>query len=563
MVKWSHNKKGSLLLLANVIVLAVVLNQLAARYAFRIDLTEEKRYTIKPQTVDLLQSLDDEVFVEVFLEGDLNPGFRRFQRSIRDMLDEFSVRSGGRLRYTFTDPGSAASVQARNEFMSGLMERGLAPLNIIDNRDGQQSQKIVFPGALITYGGVEVAANLLKNNSARGSQVALNQSIETLEYELASAIGKLVRQEARRVGWITGHGEAEGAEVASVMAAFREQFDLVPVDLTSVSTLNGIDLVVIARPTKVWSDADLYKLDQFLLHGGKAMVFVDNLDATMQQASAPDYYPSPISHGLDGLLFRYGVRVNPDLVQDAVSLPYPVVTGNVGGKPQFTPIEWPFFPLISRYADHPATRNLDASLFRFVSSIDTITSGGTRKTPIMLTSPYTRTLTAPVKVGIDDLRGGVDPKVFNGGEKITGILLEGTFTSLFRNRFRPEGTGDKPNMDQGTSRMVIISDGDFLLNGVNSRDGKPMPLGFDNMTGQTFANQEVVLNLAAWLSDDDGIINARSRKVTLRPLDKNLIRDQRLYWQLLNLALPVALMVVLGIGLAWWRKKRYTGFNNG
>ncbi|MFM7327486.1 MAG: gliding motility-associated ABC transporter substrate-binding protein GldG [Bacteroidota bacterium] len=549
-------------MLANAFVLAVVLNQVAALFPVRADLTEEKRYTVKPQTIALLQSLQEDVFVEVFLEGDLNPGFRRFQKSIREMLDEFTIRSNGRVKFTFTDPGTATSAEARNTFMTGLMERGLAPLNIIDNKDGQQSQKIVFPGALITYGGAETAVNLLKNNSARGSQVALNQSIETLEFELVAGISRLVRQDVPKVGWITGHGEAEGPSVASVLSALREQVDVTEVDLPAVTAINGPDLVIIARPVNSWSDADLYKLDQFVMRGGRVMVFIDNIDADMRQASEPDYYPAMISHGLDGLLFRYGARINPDLVQDAVALPYPVVTGTVAGKSQFTPMEWPFFPLVSRYADHPATRNLDASLFRFVSTIDTIGSGASSKLPLMLTSPYTRTLTAPVKVGIDDLRNGVDPKLFTGGQKITGLLLEGNFTSLFKNRFKPEGTGARPMLEQGSSRVVVISDGDFLLNDVDGRDGKPMPLGFDKMTGQTFANKEVILNLAAWLADKQGIINARSRTVTLRPLDKNLIREERLYWQLLNLGLPVGLMAVIGIGLAWWRKKRFTGFNN-
>jgi ABC-2 type transport system permease protein len=221
MVTGGSKRKRDLLLLANMAVLAIIFNQLAALYFFRIDLTAEKRYTIKPQTIELLRGLEDEVFVEVYLEGDLNPGFRRFQKSISELLDEFQVYAGGNLRFVFTNPSAAESKKAQNEFIAELIRRGLTPLNIVENKDGQRSEQIVIPGAIVSYGGFETPANLLRNSSAQGSQAALNQSIETLEYELASAIARLAVTSRKQIGWITGHGE-EDTTAVSVKLLIRE-----------------------------------------------------------------------------------------------------------------------------------------------------------------------------------------------------------------------------------------------------------------------------------------------------------------------------------------------------
>jgi hypothetical protein len=557
MVTGGSKRKRDLLLLANMAVLAIIINQLAALYFFRIDLTAEKRYTIKAQTIELLRGLEDEVFIEVYLEGDLNPGFRRFQKSISEMLDEFQVYAGGNLRFVFTNPSAADSKKAQNEFIAELIRRGLTPLNIVENKDGQRSEQIVIPGAIVSYGGFETPANLLRNSSAQGSQAALNQSIETLEYELASAIARLAVTSRKQIGWITGHGEADTTAV-SVKQLIREQYDLKEIDLSQEIEIPDLDLVIIARPVSGWSLSDKYKLDQFVMNGGRVMFFIDNLLVDMSQVSETDYYAQPVGHGLDDLLFRYGIRINPDLIQDAVALPFPVVTGTEAGRSQITPLEWPFLPLINTYADHPATRNLDASLFRFASSIDTIKAAGVTKKILASTSPYARVLTSPVRVSTSDLREQLKPEFFNQGPVPVGILLEGKFTSLFKNRFKPDGVPEGEIKIQSLpTRIAVFSDADIILNSFDPKTGVALPVGYDQFTRQTFANRDLMMNLLAFMTDDNGIIQTRSKKVEVRLLDKNKIREERGQWQVINLVLPAVVIVLLGLILNWNRKRKF------
>ncbi|MBM3177058.1 MAG: gliding motility-associated ABC transporter substrate-binding protein GldG [Bacteroidetes bacterium] len=558
------NRKIALLTLANVLVLLVVLNQLSSIWFFRIDLTEEKRFTVKPQTKELLGRLNDDVLIEVFLEGDLNPGFKRFQKQIRELLDEFRIHSDGKLNYLITDPTSAKSEKARNEFMSGLISKGVQPINIIENKDGQRSEKIVFPGALLTTGGNEWPINLLRNSSAQGWQAALNQSMESMEFEFVLVLQRLIEEDRKTIGWITGHGEADGPKVTSGKALLAESFDLLTINAEDLLKSRPVDLAMVVQPTMPWSDRDLFALDQYVMRGGKVLFFVDQIKVDMSRASDPDYFAEIPAHGLNNLLFRYGIRLNSDAVQDAVALPFPVVTGSVGGRSQITPIEWPFYPLASVMADHPATRNLDAAWFRFASTTDTVKAEGIQKTPLIWSSPYTRTIGAPVKVSVRDLQADQNRSDFNQGRKPLAWLLEGRFTSLYRNQFTPENLVPIEKIEEGVpTKIVLISDGDFFQNDVDARNGTPPPVGFDPNTRQTFSNGDLVMNLARWLTDENGVILARSKKIEVRPLDKNKIRAERKFWQALNLTLPILIMGCFGLIWHWIRRKKYTSFNQG
>jgi gliding-associated putative ABC transporter substrate-binding component GldG len=540
-------------------VALIIINQLASFYFFRIDLTEEGRYTIKPQTIELLKNLDDDVYVEVFLEGDLNPGFTRIKNFTRETLEEFRVYSNNKIKYTFTNPELAASQNARKEFMSGLAQKGINPLNVVDNRNGQRSEKLIFPGAVISYGGLETGVMFLKGSTGRGSpQEVLNQAIEDVEYELANAIQKLVSTNQKKIGWVVGHGELDSLKIAGITSALSEQYLITKLNLSEVDAIEKYDLLFVAKPTSKFSQEDLYKLDQYIINGGKVIFLIDRLDAAMEKASDENYFALPLDINLDDMLFRYGVRINADLVQDISSVKYPIVTGQVNGRPQITPMEWPFFPLVNNYSTHPATRNLDASVFKFVSSIDTVKADGIKKTPLVFTSPYSRTLGAPVQVSAANLRKQLKPENFQGGPKPLAYLLEGKFTSLFKNRFKPEGVDEKTFTEAGVSRLVVISDGDLVRNEINGQTGEPRPLGFDPIFNVTFANQDFIMNLVSFLVNEDGIINARSKEIRIRPLDKTKVAEDRTYWQTINLAAPILLMILFGLLLSYTRRKKYS-----
>ncbi len=551
-------KTGDLLLLANGLVLVVLVNALASFYFFRIDLTEEKRYTIKEQTKEILQSLDDEVFVEVFLEGDLNPGFKRFQKSVKETLEEFRIYSNNKVKSVFTNPMQATGEKARNEFMRELASKGISPLNVIDNKDGQRVEKFVFPGAVVSYGGFETGVMLLKGNRAEGSQQVLNQSIESAEFELANAIYKMSNTNRKKIGLLRGHGELDSVQIASFNNALLEQYDVFQVDLSRKEKVGDYSLLIAAKPRTEFSQADKYKLDQYIMQGGRVLFLLDRMDAVMDSASRDDYFAFPYNLNLDDQLFKYGVRINPDLIEDRVSGKYPIVIGMQGNQPRIQSLEWPFFPLLNQYAEHPITRNLDAVLSKFVSSIDTVKAIGVKKTALLFSSPYTKKITAPVKVGVEDLRRQMQDNNFGDGKIPVAYLLEGTFTSLFKNRFAPDGvdTADFHSESKST-KLIVVADGDLARNEINRRDGKPQTLGYDPVSQYTFANQDLLMNMVAYLTDENGLIHVRSKEVKIRPLDKEKIKNDRTYWQMVNIMLPLVVLIAFGFVRAYMRKLKY------
>lgn len=558
MVNWHSRKTGDLLQLANAVALVVLINLVAAGNFFRIDLTEEKRFTIKPATRELLSSLDDEVYVEVYLEGELNAGFRRFQKSIRETLEEFRIYSGNKVNYTFTDPTTAMSQQAQNEFIRELGDKGITATNVVERVEGQTSARLIFPGALVSYGGFETGVMLLKGNDARSPEEEINQSIEGVEFELASAIYKLFNTDRKRVGLLTGHGELDSLDIAAFNNALLEQYDVRKVDLSRRTDLAPYDVVIVVKPRRLFSEADKFKLDQFIMRGGKAVFLLDRSNASMDSVSNENTLALPLDLNLDDLLFRYGLRINYDLVQDRNSSLYPIVTGESGGKPRMQLMEWPYFPLINHFADHPVTRNLDAVVTRFVSSIDTVKAEGVRKIPLLITSQYSRVVATPSNISVHELLTKVRPDDFNAGSRVVGYMLEGTFTSLYRNRFAPEGVASQsPRETSVNTSIVVVADGDIARNEVNSRTGQAQPLGFDPFSNYTFANEDLLMNIMAYLTDSDGLITVRTKEVKIRPLDRELIATAKVKWQVINLILPLVVIVLLGVFRAWYRKRKF------
>lgn len=547
-----------MLQLANAVAFLVLINLIAANNFFRIDLTEEKRFTVKPATRDMLASLDDNVYVEVYLEGELNAGFRRFQRSIRETLEEFRIYSNNKVNYTFIDPATAMSKQAQNEFIRALGEKGITATNVVERVDGETSARLIFPGALVSYGGFETGVMLLKGNDAQSPEEEINQSIEGVEFELANAIYKLFNTDRKRVGLLTGHGELDSLDIAAFNNALLEQYDVRKVNLSRRSDLDTYNAVVVIKPRTAFSEADKYKLDQFVMRGGKLVFLLDRSNASMDNVSDENSLAIPLDLNLDDMLFRYGVRMNHDLIQDRNSSLYPIVTGESGGKPRMQMLEWPFFPLVNHFADHPVTRNLDAVLTRFVSSIDTVKAEGVRKTPLLMTSEYSRVVATPSNISVNELLTKVSPEEFRAGSRTVGYLLEGKFTSLFRNRFAPEGLTSGPSMEfSENAAIVVIADGDIARNEINSRTGQAQPLGFDPFSNYTFANQDLLMNIMAYLTDEDGLITVRSKEVKIRPLDRQRISSEKVKWQVINLVLPVVAVVLLGVFRAWYRKRKF------
>ncbi|MFD2998788.1 gliding motility-associated ABC transporter substrate-binding protein GldG [Pontibacter toksunensis] len=539
----------------------ILLNVLAANFFFRIDLTEDKRYTIAPVTKQMLGSLENEVVVDVYLEGDFPAGFKRLQQSVRETLDEFQIYSDGNLRFNFIDPNEISDEQQRNEFITNLAKKGITPTNLRATEDGKQVERLVFPGAIVRYNGKETAVNLLKGNLAASPDERLNQSVEGVEYELASAIRKVAFQGNKVIGYLTGQGELEMQQVTDLLGSLQEYYRVARGELGEIPSLEGLDLIIVAKPTSQFTEADKYKIDQFIMKGGKAVFFVDALNANMDSVGAGGMFAVPYNLNLEDLLFRYGVRLNPTMVMDLNSGFIPLVTGYAGDRPQTEMINWRFYPLLNNFSQHPITRNLDAVYTKFVGTIDTVKAEGVKKTPLVFTSPYSRILEPPVPITLEEARMEVKPELFQDGEQPVGYLLEGAFTSLFRNRLAPAGVQDTNVKEQGVpTKIAVFSDGDMVRNEINSRTGQAYELGFDRYNNITFANRDLAMNTIHYLLDSEGLINVRSKEIVLRPLDKVRVREEKTYWQLLNLAAPIVLLGLFGVSRYYLRKRKYERF---
>ncbi len=559
----TSRKRADWLRFAAVVGALLLLNFIGQRLFFRLDLTEEKRYTMAPATKRLLSELKEPVTITVYLTGDFPPAFRRLEQGVRETLNGFKVYGGANLNYIFLDPSAASTEANRNKFYQLLFKKGLKPTNLGATENGKRVEKIIFPWAVVNVGGKEKNVLLLRGSQTETPNVRLNQSIEGLEYELASTIRNLTPGRRKRIGVVQGHGELSNTEAGDMLGAWQQQYDVYRVSLAQVPDLRALDAIVVAQPKAPYSETEKFKLDQFITQGGRALFFVDalrvDLDSVSRNGAA---LATPYNLNLDDLFFKYGLRLNPNLVLDLNSGRIPLVTGVEGNKPKIEPMPWQLYPLVNKFSPHPITRNLDAVYLKFAGNIDTVKAVGIRKTALMTTSRYTRVLPAPVPINFNDARLEPNPKLYQKGFQPVSYLLEGQFTSLFANRTRPGTMQFQPQKSPQArpSKIVVVSDGDFIRSEIDQKTGRPFRLGFDRLANTEFANRELVLNATDYLLDETGLIAVRGKQITLRPLDKVRLAEERRRWQLLNLGAPLVLLGLLGALRAWRRKRRYASF---
>ncbi|MFD2932550.1 gliding motility-associated ABC transporter substrate-binding protein GldG [Spirosoma flavum] len=543
-----------------IIAALIAVNILSAFVFFRLDLTQEKRFTLSKATQTLLANLPDDIHIDVYLTGDLPPAFKRLESAVHETLDEFEARAGKTVTYRFIDPALVTNTDEKNKLIDKLQQRGLLPTNLFASEGGKRTEKLVFPGAVVSYKGQETAVQLLKGNKTATPEEQLNQSYEGVEFQLASAIRKLTQTEGnrRRVGLLYGHTQVPPSRFADLLASVQQNYDLFFVDMAKPGPIAGLDAVIVPKPDKPFSEEEIFKLDQFVVNGGRALFFVDGqrVDSVNNEGT----YAQPISLNLDDLFFRWGIRLNRDVVKDLYCASIPLNVGNLGDKPNIQLMPWRFYPLLNNFGSsgNPIVRNLDAVLGRFISTLDTVQAQGIQKTPLLLTSPYTKVLKAPALISYNEARQQPDPKTYNEGVKIIGCLLEGRFQSLFANRILPGDPRARSFRAEGVaSRVFVCSDGDLIVNDVDYKRNTPYPLGFDRFTRNTYANKDFALNAIDYLVDPDGVISARSRTVTLRPLDKIRVDANRTGWQFLNLIGPLVLVGVIGFIWQVVRRRRY------
>jgi len=543
------------------------INILANQVYTHIDLTEEKRYTLTKPTRELLKKVDDRIYVRVLLEGEFPAGFKRLRTATREMLDDFRSISSY-IDYQFEDPnkGSKEEVNARRK---ALLEEGIAPVNLNVRGEGESKSQIIYPTAIFHYGSRKVVVNLLENQSPTLlPDEVINNSISLLEYKFANAIKKLRHAQRPIILFTRGHGELDELQTKDFERALRQFYDTDRITLDSVVHLpaDKCALLILAQPRQPFSERDKFIVDQYIMNGGKVLWLIDRLNASLdslrhQKRFIPTDYPL----NLEDMLFKYGVRIQPDLVLDMECTQIPLQVGVVGNAPQFRLFPWPYHLAVLPTGNHPVVKNLDRVEMRFCSSMDTIrTKTPVKKTVLLRSSRYSRLQFSPVEIGFDMMGEELKPEYFNKGHQTLGVLLEGEFPSNYENRVSAsmaEGlkqVGLKFLPSSRPTRMIVLSDGDVAANFVRDRAKKEwLPLGFNRFENATYANRDLLINAVEYLIEASGVIEARSREVKLRLLDVPRAKEEKPLWQVLNIGAPLLFLAIFGLLFHWRRKRRY------
>jgi ABC-2 type transport system permease protein len=535
----------------------LIVNLLGLFIFYRWDLTEEKRYSLSDATINLVEGLEDQVVVKVYLEGESLPGgFDRLKRAIKENLEELKYYGGSKIDFQFIDPNAITDEKKRNEFFNELIGKGMQPTNIMDKEGGKRTENLVFPYATVWFQNKETTVQLLKANEGESAQNKLNQSYENIEYQLASAIRKVSLSQKKRIGLLTEFTKLPPDNFAGLISGLQEYYELYIVDAKSSPTFLGLDALIVPKPDRPVDDSTKYKIDQFVMSGGKALFFVDGLK--VDSIGLNGTFAQPLKHNLEDLFFKYGVRINTDIVKDGLNCAVlPMVVGNMGDRPNIQPLPYRYFPLINNFGTSLITKNIDMVYTKFASSMDTVNSKGIKKTPLLLTSPYTKILNAPAFVTYTDARTETEEKDYQSGVKSIAYLLEGKFSSLYKNRFMSGTPVTKFIADSKETKIIICADGDVIVNDINKKNGEAMGLGFDKFTQHTFGNKDFVMNALDYLVDENGIIASRGKEIKLRPLDEVKTREQRSKWQLINTILPLLLLGFFGFVRHLFIKSKY------
>lgn len=537
---------------------------LSQKFYFRIDLTSDKRHTVSESSKIVLEELDDLVYVQVYLDGELNIQLNKFQNSIRETLEELRIHGKPNFEYDIIDPFEGLDNKARNQMLTELHDKGLQAVNMHHKaKDGTTSEKLVIPGAMVRYKDVELPVNLLQNIPSLSSEENFNLSVSALEYQIISTVKNISNANTEKIAFIEGHGELQDVYLADIMKELSKTFQI---DRGRINGQPGIldnyKAIIIAGPTLAFSEADKFVIDQYIMKGGKVAWILNGVQTSMDSLAYGVTPALPLNLNLEDQLFRYGVRINPVLLQDIQSNLVPINVALEGSNPDFKPFPWYYHPLVNPSDASAISKNINLVLCRFASTIDTVGSrSGVEKTVLLSSSQMSKVSQAPTYVSLDEVRKQVSKAEFNQSGLIVALALEGQFESVFKNRMVDSYIENAPQIitESPSTKMIIIADGDLIRNDVREtpQGPVPMPLGFDRYTQQKFGNKQFLSNAISFLTDEDELLELRGREFKLRLLDKSRIQSERQKWQMINLLTPLVIIALSGLLYAQWRKRKY------
>lgn len=548
-------KKYSLLIGCLIVVL---LNILSANLFFRIDLTSDKRHSVSQPTKQLMAGLKQEVDVTIYLDGEMNSGFLRLKRSVAELLDELSIYAPEGINYSFTNPTSLPQ-EEQKRLMQLFAENGISPTTIYErNRDGKSVQRLLFPWLRISYGDKQQWVSLLKNLKGNSGEENLNISIESLEFQLTDAIRLLTQKEIQKIAFIEGHGELSDYNTWDISLALSRYFQIDRGVLgTDASVLDDYKAIIIAAPTQPFSENDKYIIDQYIMRGGRVLWLIDGVRLDENSLSTTGMSPTiPMDVNLTDMLFRYGVRVNPMIVQDQQCLLVPVNVASEGEPAHFEPMPWYFAPLLLTSPNHPVSRNLPQVTGTFVSCLDMVGENeNLRRDVLLATSNATHIISAPAAINVEEIE--LTPDYFNLAYVPVAVALDGVFPSLFAHRLMPQNITNAPAKlkESVPTKQIVMASGSFISNDI--QDGQPLPVGYDRYTQTQFGNRDFFVNALLYLTDDQGWINLRNKQLKIRLINKNIATNARLPLQLVNVGMPLLLLAIFGVVFLWMRRRVY------
>lgn len=569
-------KRQNILELILLLVVVALFNFVGSYVYHRFDLTQEQRYTVSDGTKTYLKELKDIVYIKVYLgDGNLPAGFRRLQKATRELLDEFKIYGKKNIEFEFVNPSESPDQKTRREVYDALAKDGVQYYNIQSQKnDGSKTQQVVFPGAIMTYRQhgqeYERVVNFFQGSVSNSfNDASINKSIETLEYEFITGIRTVSRESTPTVGFIEGHGELDQYEAARFARAIGDFYLVKRIEIAEkISALDDCQAIIIADPITKYSEKDKFIIDQFIMRGGKVLWLVDAVKVDMAPLASARETMGEINSmvNLGDIIYSYGARINSSLIQDIQCALMPVNVAPEGAEqPKFELAPFPFFPMVMARADNPISRNINPVKFDFVSPIDTVGEDPrVRKTVILTSSNQSRIIRSPIRVSLDIFAEKPDPSKYSMQQLPVAVMMEGEFTSHYKNRLMGEFINNNVfkvfDKSEVPTRMIVVADGDCARNVVSVKEGKYMtqPLGYDQYTKTTFGNREFLLNCVNYLLDDSGVMDLRNREVKVRLLDQVKITGERSFWSLLNVGLPVLLVVLSGLAYLMVRKRKYS-----
>ena len=557
-----ENKSKALKQLGIVFLAIIVINLISNFFFKRFDLTQDKRYTLSETTLNIIESVDSPLYIEVYLEGNFPPEFKRLQNETKQLLEEFTAYNSN-IIFNFKNP--IEKEETRVEKMKEFYAKGMQPLSITVEDKGKQSQEVVFPWAQATYGDKFTKIALLKNLMGASTEQKVISSVQHLEFGFAEAINKVSKEKQKKIAVIKGNGELIEPFMADFLKTVKESYYIGPFTLDSVAkqptqtleALKKYDLAVIAKPTEAFTEEEKQVLDQYIMNGGKTLWLVDVISADMDSLynETGTILAAQRELNLTDMFFKYGIRMNPLLIKDEYATPIKLATGNQGSETQMQEYTWKFAPFIYPTSTNPIVKNIEGIKFEFASPIE-ILKNDIKKTVLLSSSEYSKTIGTPSPISLDMVTEETTPEEYEGkGLLPVAVLMEGKFKSAYQNRILPF----KDNSFQAIgkeNKMIVISDGDVVKNQMDK--GVPLELGFDKWTNQLYGNKEFLMNCVNYLLDDNGLINIRSKDVDLPLLNKEEVYKNYTTAQLITVGLPIVILAIFGFLFTFLRKRKYS-----